>query len=48
MNRFLNVFLLLLSLSYVLGEEITTYLLLVDPELIEANPAVLALFLGRP
>ena len=43
MHRFPNVSLLFLSLSYVLGDGITTYLLLINPELVEANPVVLAL-----
>lgn len=43
MNRFSNVSLLFVSLFYVIGDGITTYLLLVDPEFVEANPAVLAL-----
>ena len=43
MHRFPNVSLLFLSLSYVIGDGVTTYLLLIDPELVEANPVVLAL-----
>jgi hypothetical protein len=43
MNRFPNVSLLFVSLFCVLGDGITTYLLLVDPTIVESKPTVLAM-----
>lgn len=45
MNRFPNVSLLVLSAFYVLGDEITTHLLLVDSELVERMDSLIGTLL---